>query len=354
MRPLRSSGGAMLSRGLRTDRRRSRRRVDRRRDAHRTTAVHRMSRSSTFDARHDRSRSTRPGARVVPGERSRGRDLCFFVWPTDRRGDDSAMFVVMAAGASEAEVLGVKSRILAEGLTPFDHPGPSASSSRSSARSAAASRRCSSRFAALPGVERVTPITRPFKLDVARVPPRGHGHPRPRRGDRRRLADGHGRALLGREPRPAVRDRRRRRGRRARPSSAAAPSSRGRARTPSRASASRRCATWPRPASGPGCRSSPRSWSRRRSTSSPSTPTSSRSAPGTCRTTRCCGTWAGRPAGHAQARLRRHDRGVADGRRVHRQLGQPERDPLRARHPDVRDVYPQHAWTSPPCRCSIT
>ena len=28
----------------------------------------------------------------------------------------------------------------------------------------------------------------------------------------------------------------------------------------------------------------------------------------------------GRPAGHAQARLRRHDRGVADERRVHRQL----------------------------------
>ena len=31
------------------------------------------------------------------------------------------MFVVMTTGASEAEVLGVKSRILAEGLTPFDH-----------------------------------------------------------------------------------------------------------------------------------------------------------------------------------------------------------------------------------------
>ena len=33
------------------------------------------------------------------------------------------MFVVMTAGASEAEILGVKSRILAEGLTPFDHVG---------------------------------------------------------------------------------------------------------------------------------------------------------------------------------------------------------------------------------------
>ena len=31
------------------------------------------------------------------------------------------MFVVMTAGATEAEVLGVKSQILAEGMTPFDH-----------------------------------------------------------------------------------------------------------------------------------------------------------------------------------------------------------------------------------------
>ena len=31
---------------------------------------------------------------------------------------------------------------------------------------------------------------------------------------------------------------------------------------------------------------------------------------------------------------------------------QPQRDPVRARHPDVRDVHPEHAWTSPPCRCS--
>ena len=49
------------------------------------------------------------------------------------------------------------------------------------------------------------------------------------------------------------------------------------------------------------------------------------------------------PAGDAQARLRRHDRGVADVRRVHRQLRQPQRDPVRAGHPDVRDLHPQHA-----------
>ena len=33
------------------------------------------------------------------------------------------MFVVMARTASEAEILGVKSQILAEGMTPFDHAG---------------------------------------------------------------------------------------------------------------------------------------------------------------------------------------------------------------------------------------
>ena len=49
-----------------------------------------------------------------------------------------------------------------------------------------------------------------------------------------------------------------------------------------------------------------------------------------------------RPAGDAQARLRRDRRGMDDGGRVHRQLGQPERDPVRARHPDVRDVHAQH------------
>ena len=93
--------------------------------------------------------------------------------------------------------------------------------------------------------------------------------------------------VLGREPRPADGDGRRGARRPARRSCAAARSSRGRARTPSRGWASRRSATSPRRASGPACRSSPRSWSRTRSTSSPSTPTSSRSAPATCRTTRC-------------------------------------------------------------------
>ena len=33
------------------------------------------------------------------------------------------MFVVMAASATEAEINAVKSHILAEGLTPYDHEG---------------------------------------------------------------------------------------------------------------------------------------------------------------------------------------------------------------------------------------
>jgi 3-deoxy-7-phosphoheptulonate synthase len=74
------------------------------------------------------------------------------------------MIVVMAVGATEAEILTVKSQILAEGLTPYDHAG--------SERVVIAvvgdvgPRRdvLMSRFARLPGVETVTPISRPFKL----------------------------------------------------------------------------------------------------------------------------------------------------------------------------------------------
>ena len=41
--------------------------------------------------------------------------------------------------------------------------------------------------------------------------------------------------------------------------------------------------------------------------------------------------------------LCRHHRGVAAGGRVHRGARQPERHPLRARHPHLRDRHPQHA-----------
>ena len=74
------------------------------------------------------------------------------------------MFVVMTVGASEAEILGVKSRILAEGLTPFDHV--SAGRTTVAVVGEIGSRRPAllERFATLPGVASVTPISRPFKL----------------------------------------------------------------------------------------------------------------------------------------------------------------------------------------------
>jgi 3-deoxy-7-phosphoheptulonate synthase len=70
----------------------------------------------------------------------------------------------MRSSATEVEILGVKSRILAEGLTPYDHRGPSGTviavvgdvANRRPALTAA--------LEGLAGVERVTPIAKPFKL----------------------------------------------------------------------------------------------------------------------------------------------------------------------------------------------
>jgi 3-deoxy-7-phosphoheptulonate synthase len=74
------------------------------------------------------------------------------------------MFVVMATGASEAEVLGVKSRILAEGLTPFDHQDVDHVVIAVVGEMGGRKPALLESFAVLPGVERVTPINRPFKL----------------------------------------------------------------------------------------------------------------------------------------------------------------------------------------------
>ena len=52
---------------------------------------------------------------------------------------------------------------------------------------------------------------------------------------------------------------------------------------------------------------------------------------------------AGRPPGAAQARPLEHDRGVAGRGGVHPRAGQRPGDPLRARHPHVRERDPQHA-----------
>ena len=74
------------------------------------------------------------------------------------------MFVVMAANASEAEILGVKSHILAEGMTPFDHQGAERVVVAVVGEGGARKELLRSRLAALPGVETITPISRPFKL----------------------------------------------------------------------------------------------------------------------------------------------------------------------------------------------
>ncbi len=74
------------------------------------------------------------------------------------------MFVVMARTASEAEILGVKSQILAEGMTPFDHQGAERVVIAVVGDVGPRKAELSSRLAGLPGVEQVTPISRPFKL----------------------------------------------------------------------------------------------------------------------------------------------------------------------------------------------
>jgi 3-deoxy-7-phosphoheptulonate synthase len=74
------------------------------------------------------------------------------------------MFVVMTPGATEAEVLAVKSQILAEGLTPFDHADGDHVVIAVVGEIGARKPELLDRFATLPGVERVTPISRPFKL----------------------------------------------------------------------------------------------------------------------------------------------------------------------------------------------
>jgi 3-deoxy-7-phosphoheptulonate synthase len=74
------------------------------------------------------------------------------------------MFVVMAGNASEAEVLGVKSAILAEGLTPYDHAGPDRTVIAVVGDMGARKPALLERLAALPGVQAVTPINSPFKL----------------------------------------------------------------------------------------------------------------------------------------------------------------------------------------------
>ena len=253
------------------------------------------------------------------------------------------MFVVMTVGASEAEILGVKSQILAEGLTPFDHVSAGRTRHRRRRRDRRAQagppralrRRC-------PGVASVTPISRPFKLTSREFHPEdtvirvldaviGDGSLTMMAGPcsvesrdqlfetadaveaagrhdpaRRRVqaADQPVRLPGARRPGPAL---------------------------PGRGARADRAAGHHR---GDGAEPGRHRRRVRRHPPDRHPEHAELLAPARRR--------AGRPAGHAQARLRGDGRGMADGRRVHRQLGQPERDPVRARHPDVRDVHPEH------------
>ena len=74
------------------------------------------------------------------------------------------MFVVMAKHASEAEILGVKSLILAEGLTPFEHVGETRIAIAVVGEIGGRKAVLGERLGGLSGVETVTPISRPFKL----------------------------------------------------------------------------------------------------------------------------------------------------------------------------------------------
>jgi len=74
------------------------------------------------------------------------------------------MFVVMTGGASEAEILGVKSQILAEGLMPFEHVGVGRTVVAVVGEIGSRKAALIERFGRLPGVASVTPISHPFKL----------------------------------------------------------------------------------------------------------------------------------------------------------------------------------------------
>jgi 3-deoxy-7-phosphoheptulonate synthase len=74
------------------------------------------------------------------------------------------MFIVMSRMATEAEVLGVKSHILGEGLTPYDHVGAERTVIAVVGEVGPRKGVLMGRLSNLPGVEAVTPISRPFKL----------------------------------------------------------------------------------------------------------------------------------------------------------------------------------------------
>ena len=74
------------------------------------------------------------------------------------------MFVVMRTGATEAEVIGVKGLILAEGLTPFENAGADRIVIAVVGELGKRREQLMTRLQATPGVATVTPISKPYKL----------------------------------------------------------------------------------------------------------------------------------------------------------------------------------------------
>ncbi len=74
------------------------------------------------------------------------------------------MFVVMRTGATEAEVIGVKGLILAEGLTPFENAGSDRVVIAVVGEIGGRRPQLMARLQATPGVAIVTPISKPYKL----------------------------------------------------------------------------------------------------------------------------------------------------------------------------------------------
>ena len=109
-----------------------------------------------------------------------------------------------------------------------------------------------------PGVDRVVPILKPYKLASAQLT---HGERTVLDIDGRKVGGENFALIAGpctvESREQTMRDRARRARRRRRRCCGAAPTSRARARTPSRASAGRGCGCSPRPRPRRGCRSSP-------------------------------------------------------------------------------------------------
>ncbi len=74
------------------------------------------------------------------------------------------MFVVMRTGATEAEVIGVKGLILAEGLTPFENAGADRTVIAIVGEIGRRREALRVRLEGTPGVATVTPISKPYKL----------------------------------------------------------------------------------------------------------------------------------------------------------------------------------------------